>query len=174
MRWPLALILLLLCLPAAAQERGRDADAFVPTDFQAFGAWELYCGHFGDPRAEICDLRRTDILSPRPKFRAMVISWSYRDDRVRLDVGAERTTTWTGGGIKVDGALVVPLGRCVLGRCLVEDQAAAALRARVVSAGTKRVALAFTDVLAAKEIDWDLADLRRGLAALEAKWRKRP
>jgi hypothetical protein len=93
MRSVLGLAFVVIAAAAAAQERGRDPDAFVPTDFRAFGAWELYCGHFGDPAAEICDLRRTDILSPRPRFRAMVISWSYRNGRVRLDVGAERTTT---------------------------------------------------------------------------------
>lgn len=164
------LIALLLSGAAAAQERGRNPDDFVPTDFQVFGAWEIYCGHFGDPKAEICDLRRTDILSPRPDFRAMVISWEYRNDRLRLDVGAERTTTWPGGGIKIDGVRVLAFDRCVLGRCIVEGKEAEDLLARV--AGAQGMTLVFRDVATATEIDWGLADMRAGLAALEAKRRK--
>jgi hypothetical protein len=41
MRLFLAGVALVLCPPAGAQERGRDPDAFVPTDFRAFGVWEL-------------------------------------------------------------------------------------------------------------------------------------
>ena len=163
-------LVLVLSGAAAAQERGRDPDAFVPTDFQKFGAWELYCGHFGDPKAEICDLRRTDILSPRPNFRAMVISWSFVRNGARLDVGAERTTSWLGGGIKIDGVRVVAFDRCVLARCIVEGKEAEELQARL--AATQRMTLVFNDIATPTEIDWDLADMRAGLAVLDAKSRK--
>lgn len=163
-------LVLMLSGAAAAQERGRNPDDFVPTDFQTFGAWELYCGHFGDPKAEICDLRRTDILSPRPNFRAMVISWSLGRNGARLDVGAERTTTWVGGGVKIDEVRVVAFDRCVLGRCIVEGKEAEELQTRLAAA--KRVSLVFSDIATPAEIDWNLADLRAGLAVLQAKSRK--
>jgi invasion protein IalB len=166
----LGFIALFAMAAAGAQERGRDAADYVPTEFRAFGAWELYCGHFGDPKAETCDLRRTDILSPRPNFRAMVVSWSIGRGGARLDVGAERTTTWLGGGIKIDGERVVAFDRCVVGRCIVQGEEAAALIARLARA--KAVAVALTDALTLREIDWDLADMRAGLAALTERTRK--
>ncbi len=163
----LGVAVLLLASAAAAQERGKDPDAFVPTEFKAFGAWELYCGHFGDPRREICDLRRTDILSPRPKFRAMVISWTLGPPGPRLDVGAERTMTWLGGGIKIDGARAVAFDRCVVGRCIVSGDEAAALLARVAAA--KSISVSLTDGTTPIEVDWEIADMRAGLAALAAR-----
>ncbi len=152
---------------AAGQERGKDPEKFELTDFAAFGEWELYCGHFGDPAAELCDLRRTDIISPRPSFRAMVISWTLWPDGPRLDVGAEPTTTWLGGGIKIDGARVVGFDRCVLGRCIVGRKDSEELLGRLAQA--KSISLAFNDLGAPKEFDWELGDMRAGLAALEAK-----
>ena len=163
----LGIVVAMTCAAAGAQERGRDPDKFVPTEFKAFGAWELYCGHFGDPRQEICDLRRTDILSPRPNFRAMVISWTLGPRGPRLDVGAERTMSWLGGGIKIDGARFVAFDRCVLGRCIVEGQEGAALFARLAEA--KSISVALTVGATPTEIDWEITDMRAGLAALAAR-----
>ena len=163
----LGFVALLACTAANAQERGRDPDAYVPTEFKAFGAWELYCGPFGDPRQELCDLRRTDILSPRPKFRAMVVSWTLGPRGARLDVGAERTMSWLGGGIKIDGVRFIAFDRCVLGRCIVEGREAESLLARLADA--KSISVALTEGTTPTEIDWEIADMRVGLAALAAR-----
>jgi len=165
------LLLALLGTAATGQERGKDPDKFELTDFVAFGEWELFCGHFGNPEAELCDLRRTDIISPRPNFRAMVISWTLWPNGPRLDVGAELTTTWLGGGIKIDGERVVAFDRCALGRCIADRRESKDLLGRLARA--KGISLAFNDLGAAKEFDWELKDMRAGLAALDAKLRAR-
>jgi invasion protein IalB len=148
----------------AAQNRGQDDAKFELTEFEKFGEYELFCGHFGDPKAEKCELRRTDILNPRPRFRAMVIFWRFDADGLRVTVDAERTTTWVGGGIKIDGERVIWFDRCIFGRCIVEGEQAKDLLARLDTA--KALSLAFTDIAEAKDYDWDLADLKAGLAKI--------
>lgn len=164
-------LLVFLGTAAAGQERGSDPDKFELTDFVKFGEWELFCGHFGDPEAELCDLRRTDIISPRPSFRAMVISWTLWPNGPRLDVGAETTTTWLGGGIKIDGERVVAFDRCAFGRCVADKKESEDLLGRLAQA--KSISLVFNDLGTAKEFDWELKDMRAGMAALDAKLRAR-
>ncbi len=150
--------------PAMAQNPGQDASKFEPTEHLQFGGYELFCGHFGDPKAEKCELRRTEILSPRPRFRAMVIYWRFDRDGLRITVDAERTTRWAGGGIKVDGALTIAFDRCVLGRCVVDDAEARQLARLIGQANSLSIAL--IDIAEAKELDWELADLKEGLSRL--------
>ncbi len=169
-RLVLAVLLSLgLAVSAAAQNRGQDDTKFELTEFEKFGEYELICGHFSDPKAEKCELRRTDILNPRPRFRAMVIFWRFDADGLRITVDAERTTTWLGGGIKIDGQRAFWFDRCILGRCIVEGEQGKELLARIATA--KIISLAFTDITEPKDYDWDLADLKAGLAKI-AEFRK--
>ena len=149
---------------AAAQNRGKDPAKFELTHFSAHGQWELFCGHFGDPDREKCDLRRTDILSPRPRFRAMVTWLRFEAGGPVMNIDAEPGTIWIGGGLKIDGRWYYRMDRCLSGRCPLPGAAVAGFLDRL--AGARSVSLAFTDILAARRLDWDLADLRAAVAEL--------
>ena len=166
-----AVLVLAAAGPAAAQNRGQDPAKFVQTHYNSYNEWELFCGHFGDPKAERCELRRTEIISPRPRFRAMVIFLRFDADGPRLTVDAERTTTWVGGGIKIDGQWFKDFALCGFGRCVVEGSDAKNFVARLAGAG--KVTLTFRDIDELKEADWDLADLKKGLAELSDIRKKR-
>lgn len=163
--------LLAAIAPAGAQNRGQDAAKFVQTHYNSYNEWELFCGHFGDPKAERCELRRTEIISPRPKFRAMVIYLRFEADGPRLTVDAERSTTWVGGGIKIDGQWFKDFALCGFGRCVLDGNEARNFIARLADA--KKVTLTFRDIDELKEADWDLADLKKGLAELNEIRRQR-
>lgn len=156
---------------AGAQNRGQDPEKHVLTHFSQHGQWDLFCGHFGDPKAERCDLRRTDILNPRPNFRAMVIYLRFDKAGPVINIDAERTTFWVGGGLKVDGAWHYRMDGCVNGRCPLTGAVAQQFLDKLRQA--KAISLAFTDIVTAKEVDWDLADLRKALAELAALRQKK-
>ena len=149
-----------------AQNRGEDPAKFELTHFSAHGQWEIFCGHFGSPKSERCDLRRTDILSPRPNFRAMVIYVRYHRDGPVISLDAERSTHWVGGGVKLNDQLAFPLDGCLFGRCALRGADAARFVTRLGTATS--VALSFIDVKTRRQVDWDLADLRKALAELAA------
>src|SRR5688500_15128296 len=109
---------------ASAQNPGEDAAKFELTEYEQFGAYELFCGHFGNAAQQRCELRRTLFISPQPKLRAMVIFWRFDRDGLRITVDAERTTKWVGGGIAIDGERLGRFDRCARGRCVVEGEEA--------------------------------------------------
>jgi hypothetical protein len=96
----------------------------------------------------------------------MVIFLRFDADGPRLTIDAERTTSWLGGGLKIDDRWFKRMDGCVLGRCLVEGDEGRAFIA--AAAGAAKVSLAFVDLGTPKEADWDLADLKKGLAELAA------
>jgi len=161
-----AVLLIVFASASVAQNRGEDPAKFELTHFSAHGQWEIFCGHFGNPKSERCDLRRTDIISPRPNFRAMVIYFRFDRDGPVISLDAERSTHWVGGGLKLNDQLAFPLGGCLFGRCELRGTDATRFMAQLRSANS--VALSFVDVQTRRHIDWDISDLRKALTELAA------
>lgn len=166
-----------LTAPAAdAQNRGQDPTAFTLTHFGGHGPWEVFCGQFAEEAAERCWIRYTDVYSPRPNFKAVVMNIvpSDRSDAgIRYDIGVEATDSWINGGITV-GDWFLGLSRCLVGTCTVDGDTADALTAqwrdadettiRFFELGVTRVELTWSTVeFAAALDDFQSAAAARGL-----------
>jgi len=88
-----------------------------------------------------------------------------------INIDAERTTLWVGGGLKVDGTWHYRMDGCINGRCPLIGAVARQFLGKL--RGAKSISLAFTDIVTAKEVDWDLGDLRKALAELAALRQKK-
>lgn len=155
--------------PASAQSPKQDARKFTLTHFEAHGEWEVFCGHFGDKASRLCELRRTDIFGRRP-FRAMVVFIRYRAAGPQIRLDTERSTLWTGGGLLVNGALAVPVAQCLIGDCLLSVKQTTAFLRQLD--GAKSAGVSFRLLTTARQQDWNIRDLRAGLAALEKQRRR--
>lgn len=114
--------------PAVAQPDGKTAEDFVLTYFAGYGGWEIFCGHWGSADTAQCDLRRQDVYSPRPDFRASVTFIRVAPEETRVDIGLEAISSLIGGGLEaVDGSWSAPTQGCVVGTCRLRGDAANAL-----------------------------------------------
>ncbi len=104
--------------PVLAQPEGRTAEDFVLTHFAGYGGWQVFCGNWGSQDTAQCDLRRQDVYSPRPDFRASVTFIRVSPTEIRFDIGLEAISSLIGGGLDaVDGSWSAPTQTCLLGTC---------------------------------------------------------
>ena len=141
--------------PAAGQPAGKTNEDFVLTYFAGYGGWEIFCGNWGEPQSAQCDLRRQDVYSPRPDFRASVTFIRVGPNDIRFDIGLEAASSLVGGGLRaVDGSWTAPTAGCVIGTCRLRGAAAEAL-IEDLQQGVDAT-LSFTDYgVQAQAIVWD-------------------
>lgn len=124
-----------LLVMAAATAQERRAEDFRLSYAKAYGPWEVICGYFAVPTSPSCDLRFTDIYSPRPDFRAWLIFFVNGGENhrgpVEMQLRMEAQSSLVGGGFKGDG-FGTGLSDCLLAGCTLGGermaQAVAAMR----------------------------------------------
>lgn len=111
----------LFALPAAAAE--RRAEEFRLTYARSYGEWEVICGYFTAATDPSCDLRFTDVYSPRPDFRAWLIFFvnGGEDQRgpVEMQIRMEAQSSLIGGGLSGEG-FEEGLSDCLVGGCTLD------------------------------------------------------
>jgi hypothetical protein len=122
------LLTLLLLAPSMAVAFERTPETFRLTHGKAYGPWEVICGHFGAEANVTCDLRYTDIYSPRPDFRAWLLFLQNSrdaDDRpgpVELQLRMEGQSSLVGGGFTGPGGFNLGLSDCLLRGCTLTGE----------------------------------------------------
>ena len=143
--------------PVLAQPDGKTAEDFVLTYFAGYGEWQIFCGDWGSPETAQCDLRRQDVYSPRPDFRASVTFIRVAQDETQVDIGLEAISSLIGGGLEaVDGSWSAPTQGCLIGTCRLRGDDAETLIDNL--RGGIDATLAFTDYgVESQSITWDNA-----------------
>ena len=158
-RHPLAagLIAATLAGPAIAQPAGKTAEDFVLTYFAGYGGWQIFCGNWGTQDTAQCDLRRQDVYSPRPDFRASVTFIRVAPDGIQVDIGLEAISSLFGGGLEaVDGSWTAPTQGCLVGTCRLRGNDAETLIGNLRQGAD--ATLAFTDYgVQSQTVFWDNA-----------------
>jgi hypothetical protein len=121
-------LLLAILLPAPAFGFERRAEEFHLTYAKAYGPWEVICGYFAIRQNASCDLRYTDIYSPRPDFRAWLIfimNGEGENDRpgpLEFQIRMEWQSSLVGGGFTGPDGFAMGLSDCLTGGCTLDAE----------------------------------------------------